>query len=280
MLTFTNKRHHPHIYFQSNCLQSYSFILKPMFMTSYSVLLIFFAGSMLFSVTSGAQKKSSKYEVGAAIGAFVYQGDLAQGRFGSWRTAKPGIILHGSRKINSTMAVRLNLSVASLKGDDAKFNTPAYRQQRNFNFRTPLIELSPQIVWSPWGWDEVGARISPYAFAGVSLAYLRVRRDYSGFNPSHFTLEENLPARIAEDMQRRTPTILPAVPVGAGVRYAVSPSIVINGEVNYRHTFSDYIDGFSIAANPRLNDHYYSVSVGVIYRFGKKNAWDCPPVKN
>jgi hypothetical protein len=249
-------------------------------MKSYSVLFIFFVVVMLHSITVHAQKKSSKYEAGAALGAFVYMGDLAQGRFGSWRTAKPGIILHGSRIINKTLAVRLNLSAAALQGDDGKFTTPAYRQQRNFKFLTPLIELSPQIVWSPWGWNEVGARISPYAFAGVSLAYLRVKRDYSGFNPSHFTLEENLPARIAEDMQRKTPTILPAIPFGAGVRYAVSPSIVINGEANYRHTFSDYIDGFSRAANPKLNDHYYSVSVGVIYRFGKKNAWDCPPVKN
>ena len=244
-------------------------------MKSYSVLFTFFVLIMLHTVTADAQKKSSKYEVGAAIGAIVYQGDLAQGRFGSWRTVKPGIILHGSRKINSTMAVRLNFSLASLKGDDAKFNTPAYRQQRNFNFRTPLIELSPQIVWSPWGWDEVGARISPYAFAGVSLAYMRIRRDWSRFNPAHFGLEEDLPARIAQDMQHRTPALLPAIPVGAGIRYAVSPSIVLNGEVNYRHTFSDYIDGFSRAANPRLNDHYYSVSVGAIYRFGKKNAWDC-----
>jgi opacity protein-like surface antigen len=250
-----------------------------MFMKSYIILFTFFSSRAVSSVTAQTQKKSSNYEVGAALGAFVYQGDLAQGRYGSWRTAKPGIILHGSRKLNSTLAVRLNATLASLKGDEAKFNTPAYRKQRSFNFSTPLIELSPQIVWSPWGWDEVGARISPYAFAGVSLAYLRVRRDYSGFNASHFTLEENLPARIAQDMQRRTPTLLPAIPFGAGVRYAVSPSIVINGEFNYRHTFSDYIDGFSIAANPKLKDHYYSVSAGVIYRFGKKNAWDCPPVK-
>lgn len=249
-------------------------------MNSCARLLLFSVFLTGIFLSSSAQKKTAKYEVGLAAGAFVYQGDLTPARFGSWKTVRPGIIVHGSRKFNSTTALRLNLSFASLRGDDAKYNTPAYRQQRNFNFSTPLIELSPQIVWSPMGWDEVGARISPYAFAGVSLAYLRVRRDWSRFNTAHFTLEENLPARIAEDMQRRPPTLLPAIPVGAGIRYAVSPSIVINGEVSYRRTFSDYIDGFSIAASPKYKDHYYSVSAGVIYRFGKRNAWDCPPVKN
>lgn len=226
-----------------------------------------------------AQQKNSKYEVGINVGAYVYQGDLAPGAIGSWKTIRPGIAIHGSRKLNSTLALRLNLSFASLKGAESKYNTPAYHQYRNFKFQTPLIELSPQIVWSPWGWDEIGKRISPYAFAGIGLGFVRIRRDWSNFNSAHFSLEEDLPARIAQDAAHRTPVLIPSVPVGAGLRYAVSPRIVINGEVSYRNMFTDYLDGFSKAANPRFKDHYYNVSVGVIYRFGKKNSWDCPPVK-
>jgi hypothetical protein len=81
-------------------------------------------------------------------------------------------------------------------------------------------------------------------------------------------------------MQRRTPVLLPVISSGAGLRYVMTPSLVLNTEVNIRRTHSDYIDGFSIAANPKFKDHYYSLSVGVIYRFGKKNSWDCPPVRN
>jgi Outer membrane protein beta-barrel domain len=231
-------------------------------------------------ISASAQKKSSNYEVGAAIGAFIYQGDLTPQRFGSYKTVRPGLLLHGTKKINNNYAMRVNLSIASLRGDDGKYNTPAFRQFRNLNFKTPLIELSPQIMWSPSGWVEQGPRISPYVFAGVGLSYLRVRRDASGFDPSKFGLQENLPARIAEDLQNRTPRLLPVIPVGAGLRYAISPSLMLNGELNYRHTFSDYVDGFSIAANPNQKDHYYSLSVGLIYRFGKRNAWDCPPVRN
>lgn len=241
----------------------------------FLALLILCSTSFLFA----QQTKSSKYEVGIAVGGFIYQGDLAPSRLGSWKTIRPGLILHGSRKINSTLAVRLNISWASLRGNDAKYNTPAYHQQRNFNFRTPLIELTPQIVWSPMGWNEVGPRITPYAFAGAGLGFTRILRDWSNFNPGHFGLEENLPQRILLDMAHRTPVLLPVIPVGAGLRYAVSPQIVLNAELNYRTTFTDYLDGFSKAANPKRKDHFYSISVGAIYRFGKKNSWDCPPVR-
>lgn len=227
---------------------------------------------------SNAQTKKSKYEVGAAIGGFIYQGDLSPSVFGSYKTIWPGLIIQGTRYLNSTFAARLNFSLASLSGDDSKYSTPVYHQYRNFNFKTRLIELSPQIVWSPTGWNEVGAKISPYAFAGVGLGLVRIRRDWSGFNASHFGANENLPARIAEDMAHSTPRFLPSIPVGAGLRYAVSPRIVINGEVSYRQLFTDYLDGFSKAANPKFKDHYYNIAIGVIYRFGRKNSWDCPNV--
>lgn len=247
-------------------------------MKAFQAVSLFFV-SVLFNQILVAQTKASKYEVGIAMGGFVYQGDLAPGRFGSLKTIRPGLVLQGTRKLTNTTALRLNLSFASLRGDDAKYTTPAYRQFRNFNFRSPLYEISPQLMWSPGGWNEVGARLTPYAFAGISLAYMRVQRDYSNFNASHFGLEEDLPARIALDMQRRTPTLLPAIPLGAGIRYAISPSFVFTGELNYRYTFSDYIDGFSRAANSRQRDHYYGITIGIVYRFGKKNSWNCPPVK-
>ncbi len=245
---------------------------------------VLFSWLLNFSFISFAvaqKKRSSPYEISAAVGAFIYQGDLTPQRLGSLKTMQPGFMLHVARKLNSNYALRFNFTLASLYGDDAKYSSPPFRQQRNFNFRTPLIEISPQFVWSPMGWVEQGPRISPYVFAGVGLSVFRIRRDWSNFNPSHFGLEENLPARIAEDMARSTPVLLPVLPAGAGLRYAISPKIVLNGEVNYRKTFSDYIDGFSKAASPAYKDHYYSLSVGAIYRFGRnKNSWDCPPLRN
>lgn len=226
-----------------------------------------------------AQTKQPKYEVGAGAGVFVYQGDLAPSRFGSWKTIRPGLVLHGSRLLNRTMALRLQLSIASLHGDDAKYNNPAYRKQRNFNFRTSLIELSPQFVWSPLGWSDAGKQLSPYVFGGAALSLVRIRRDASAFNAVYFEAEPELFPQLVTDLSTRTPRLMPAVPVGAGMRYSISPTLVLNAEVSYRFLFTDYLDGFSRAANPDRKDHYYNISVGLIYRFGRKNSWDCPPVR-
>jgi len=226
-----------------------------------------------------AQTKQPKHEVGAGVGAFIYQGDLAPSRFGSWKTVRPGLVLHGSRLLNKTMALRLQLSVASLHGDDAKYNNPAYRQQRNLNFRTSLIELSPQFVWSPLSWADAGKQLSPYVFGGAALSLVRIRRDASAFNAAYFEAEPELFSQLATDLSTRTPRLLPAVPVGAGMRYSISPTFVLNAEASYRFLFTDYLDGFSRAANPDRKDHYYSITLGLIYRFGRKNSWDCPPVR-
>lgn len=227
-----------------------------------------------------AQSKASRYEVGGGIGAFVYQGDLTPSSVGSWNTARPGLVLHGTRLLNKTMGLRLQLSIASLYGDDAKYNTPAFRQQRAFNFRTSLIELSPQFVWNPLGWDDAGKKISPYVFGGAALSLVRIRRDASAFNAVYFEAEPQLAAGLAADLSTRTPRLMPAVPLSGGIRYSISPAIVLNAEASYRFLFTDYLDGFSKAANPNLRDNYYSITVGVIYRFGRKNSWDCPPVRN
>lgn len=226
-----------------------------------------------------AQIKQPKYEVGAGLGGFIYQGDLAPSRFGSWKTTRPGLVLHGSRLLNRTMALRLQLSIASLHGDDAKYNDPSYRQQRNFNFRTSLIELSPQLVWSPLGWKDAGKQLSPYVFGGAALSWVRIRRDASAMNAAYFEAEPELFADLATDLSTRTPRLMPAIPVGAGMRYSISPTLVLNAEASYRFLFTDYLDGFSRAANPDRNDHYYHLAVGLIYRFGRKNSWDCPPVR-
>ena len=68
------------------------------------------------------------------------------------------------------------------------------------------------------------------------------------------------------------------MPVGAGVRYGFSPALAVYAESAYRLMFTDYLDGFSKATNPDGNDHYQTISVGVIFRPGSKGKLACPSV--
>ncbi|MFI5133906.1 MAG: hypothetical protein ACHQEB_06190 [Chitinophagales bacterium] len=70
------------------------------------------------------------------------------------------------------------------------------------------------------------------------------------------------------------------IPAGAGISYSVSQKLSLSVESMYRFTFTDYLDGFSQAANPKWNDHYYGYTIGLIYRLGVRNKLNCPQVRN
>ena len=111
--------------------------------SALTVIIILITSSFLH-----AQIDLSKYEVGLSGGVFVYQGDLTPQRLGSYKTLKPQFALHVYRILSPAFSVRLNVNQGKLYGNDAKYNNPEWRQQRNFNFTTPVTELSLQGVWN------------------------------------------------------------------------------------------------------------------------------------
>lgn len=240
-------------------------------------LLIFVLSMHVFA--AGAQRGTKPFEIGLQGGILVYQGDLTPRRLGSWETLKPGVKLHAARVLNDNWLLRASLLRGSLKGDDAKYSKPDYRRFRNFRFRTPVTELSVQAIWFPSGSRPVKKRFSPFLSGGAGLGLLRVQRDWSRFNYLHFVLEPDLPGRISQDAAHKTPRLIPVVPLGAGLRYGLSDKWSLDLEWNYRLSFSDYLDGFSIAANPDRKDHYHSTMIGITRRFGEKDATACPVMR-
>lgn len=240
--------------------------------SAVTVLIILITSSFLH-----AQIDLSKYEVGLSGGVFVYQGDLTPQRLGSYKTLKPQFALHVYRILSPAFSVRLNVNRGKLYGNDAKYNNPEWRQQRNFNFTTPVTELSLQGVWNIL--QARSPRFSPYLFAGAGISFLKIKRDWSNMDPAVFGESSDVQAGLAVDAAKTLPRIIPVVPVGAGVRYALSDRFSLTGETSYRLSFTDYMDGFSKSANPDKNDHYLSHSIGVIYSFGKKDKkLGCPSV--
>ncbi len=238
--------------------------------TAVIAVMVFGNTSYVFS-----QIDLSKYEVGLTGGVLVYQGDLTPEKLGAYKTMKPQIALHIYRKLNTSFSVRLNLTRGKLYGNDAKYSNPDWRQQRNFNFTSPVTELSVQGVWSFL--ENKTPRFSPYLFAGAGLSFVNIKRDYSNYNTAYFGDGSDVSAGLAQDAARTLPRVIPVAPIGAGVRYYLNDRFSLIGETSYRLSFTDYLDGFSQAANPGKNDHYLSHSIGVVYSFGKKNkGLGCP----
>jgi Outer membrane protein beta-barrel domain len=238
------------------------------------VVLILFLASFPAQVFS--QPFTTKYELGASLGLFVYQGDLTPEAAGSFRTARLGLNLNLNRILNNAFALRTNLAVAGLRGDDSRYSNPEFRKQRNFNFRSPLAEISESAIWTPIGNND--RIVQPYLMAGIGLSFLQIKRDWSNFNAEYFSNAPEIASGLSVDQQHRVPWLIPVIPVGIGFRHAITSGLSVTGEAAYRFTFTDYLDGFSQAANPERKDHYSSYSIGVLYKMGRKNRLNCPPV--
>lgn len=234
---------------------------------------------MMIRFIVAGQINVPKFQFGISGGAFIYQGDLTPEALGSYKTPGPVINLFASKFLSSSFAARVNLVFGGLRGNDAAYDHPEYRQQRAFNFHSPVVEATAIAEWNLLGRNYVSRGFSPYVFAGGGLSFLSISRDYSNFNAEYFGANSPILVGLNADLQHRPPRMLLVLPVGVGVRYYFSDKIGISAETSYRVMTNDYLDGFSQAVDPVKGDHYYSHTIGVVYRLGKKNTLDCPVMK-
>ena len=102
-----------------------------------------------------------------------------------WKT--PAFVwgLSGHKNISSTLAARLELNFGKLRGDEAKYVSPEYHQYRAFAFNSNVTEIILTAEYSPFGNER---KLSPYAFAGVGYAGMKITRDYSRFNAAYLQM--------------------------------------------------------------------------------------------
>lgn len=222
---------------------------------------------------TNAQEKQ-KYEIGIRLSALTYQGDLTPSFIGSSKTITLGFGVFGTRILNDRLSVRANLDYNRLKGDDAAYSKPEWRQQRNFNFNASIVELSGHLVYNLRG-NYSNRKFSPYIFGGAGLNFLKINRDYSSFNAEYFSTEAWVSEGLAADLEKTPPRFTIVMPVGAGFKYPISQKFSLFGEASYRLMLTDYLDGFSKISNTKNNDHYSNISVGLVYRLGNTGI-NCP----
>ncbi len=231
---------------------------------------------IIISTTSNAQYRSY-YDVGISAGTLVYQGDLTRSSFGTYRSLKPAVSLSVSKQLDPYFAIRAGLTLGKIGVDESQFSNPVWKQQRNFQFSTPITELSAVLVFNILGenTEKNYHTFSPYIFGGIGATFLNVQRDWSRMNTDFksYTL-----AGIAIDSAHSLPKTIPVIPLGLGIAYDITSRLAIKAEATYRLTFTDYLDGFSYAANPTAKDSYYGLSLGVSFKIGN-NSFRCPVMR-
>lgn len=242
-------------------------------------IVLVIVGTFLFASASIAQTGNLPMSVGIQAGTMVYQGDLVPGIAGSSKMLKPSLGIFVSKPLNNNFSIRAGLAKGELSANEALFDSPAFRKSRAFQFSTPVTELSAVMVFdfTDQSLDNTG-RFSPYLFGGLGLSFLNIHRDWSWLDSAAFDSKSPVITGLAIDTLHKLPKLLPVIPIGVGVRYTIDQQWSVHAEMSYRYCFSDYLDGFSKSADPRANDSYYSLSVGLSYHFLNQGI-KCPPAR-
>ncbi len=236
--------------------------------------------AILFLSSSSTHAQFSnvpRWQFGLGAGMLIYQGDLSPEQFGAYKSPRLSLNLMAARLLSPSWALRGNLVLGGLRASDANYEEPEWRQERNFQFRSSVVELSLTPEWNILGRNYDSRGLAPYLFAGIGFSFLNIRRDYSQFNTAYFGDGSPILTGLAEDESVNPPRGLFSVPVGVGLRYQFSDRWGLQAESTYRFVDTDYLDGFSRAANPEKGDSYHGHSISIVYRLGKKNTLDCPP---
>jgi len=233
---------------------------------------------LTFSNFLKAQLPTKSIEVGLHAGTLIYQGDISNSFVGSTNRLTPAFGLHISKPINNQLAWRVQIFKGTVADDDALYSNPAYKQLRNFSFKTRITDVAAMLVWKPFG-EQLDnmyyqKKIIPYAFAGVGFSKVAIARSYANTDPSVFVGKDDL----QRDIDQTLPKVLPIIPLGVGVKYKFATNWALHAEGLYRFTDTDYLDGFSYAANPNAKDNYYSATIGISYTF-LSNKYKCPSVR-
>lgn len=212
------------------------------------------------------------WEFGGGVYITSYQGDLNASEFNLGRyNAKQAAALHLRRNVSNSIVIRLNALAGQLAGDDSAFDNPAWRKVRGISFTSPITEFTAIGELYPFGMfrfmsDGERRRVAPFLMLGIGAGYTNPKVDW---NDANGNLEID-PVAAQFDRGVKTNKFNIVMPVGLGLRFALSTRATLGLEAALRPTFSDYVDGVSMVGNPDESDWYFTGGLTFSYAFGKR----------
>ncbi len=210
------------------------------------------AAGLLCVCPATGQSAPYKFDIGAQLGMSGYIGDANR----SNPFAHPGFDGEISMRYlpNTRWALRAVLSTFSLSGDTRDMSD-VLPSGAAYSFSAQAYELSVrgEFNFLPYGIGETYKRLrrwSPYLTVGVGAAL-----SASGGST----------------------TVVPTVPMGAGIKFKATPRLNLGLEFTMTKAFGDHIDGAELAdlngiktAFYKNTDWYSRLTIGVSYEFGPR----------
>ena len=231
---------------------------------------------LIFSVCALSLQSQWLWDFGINASAANYLGDIGGGAgtrkdfVGDLKLAKTRWNLGGfvRYKWKPKVSLKLALDYIRLEGDDKLSSNPG-RRFRNFNFRNDVYDLGFTGEYFFYENNDLGNTyryrngFRAYVFAGVGAFYSNPKTFYQG---EWVALQ---PYGTEGTVYRK---MIMNIPMGVGFYFTFNKQNRIGFEINYRKTFTDYID--DISGNYPEQAPADNYEAGIILRTPELNQTD------
>ena len=209
-------------------------------MKKYFIILIVFAA---FNIKAKAQYEAvQEGEYGITAGVAHYFGDL--NNRAAFNRPKIALGAFYRKQFNNYAGVRLTAHYAQLGYSD-QYSENAYQRSRNLSFNTNIFEVALRGDFNFFQYDpsDPNHSFTPYATIGVGVfsydpyAYLAGQK--------YFLRPLDTEGETFYKGRKEYGTMAVCIPVGMGIKYAVTDKVNISFEIAYRFTTTDYLDDVS-----------------------------------
>lgn len=237
------------------------------------ILLLSFLFLLIASSAFGQRKRRGgftkkkppyRYEWIGHLGASNFLGDLGGAdQIGTngikdleYVLTRPAMGIGMRFKFQQYFSAKGNLMWGIVRGDDA-LTKEFFRNRRNINFRSPVIELSGQVEFNFMreqkghiykikgvrGMKRKDRQI--YLFGGGGITYFNPKGKHP--NGKWYTLQplHTEGQGILPDVPKPYARITPIISVGGGFRFSINRYWGVGFELGMRKTFTDYMDDTS-----------------------------------
>jgi opacity protein-like surface antigen len=234
---------------------------------SFLVSVVSQIGSVFFAFEAYAQNTR---EIGFGLGGANYRGEVAP--IYNFLNNRPAFTVFGRKDISAPITLRASLTAGLIRARDTNINLPLH-QHRRAEVTTNFAELSAALEYNFLDYydEKRRHRWTPYFMVGAAVANYNNRVLLRGAYKPY-----------------ANSTIL-AIPVGLGVKYALTNNWNLGVEFGARKTFTDALDFLTNGGgsfqnvpeempftNPYTNDWYYYNGISISYTFYKIR---CPEKK-
>jgi hypothetical protein len=215
------------------------------------------------------------HEIGMTVGVANYYGDLTPTMFAK-TGYKPMVGIIYKYAASPFVSLRFGASYATITGADSVSTSPGL-VARNLSFESRIVELHGGIEVNLLPVDIYEKKVSPYIFAGLAVFY---------HNPYALDPNDNKVYLRSLSTEGEGLALYPnrkpygevnvAFPIGGGMKFLIGKTLMVNLELGFRYTTTDYLDDVSksYVNLDSLTAYRGKLAAQMSYRGNTKYSWD------